>query len=65
MPENKKNMNIYDRLRVDAKDPSEVEYFREKFPSLSHAVIRQAIIEAGPFRKDIKKLLEQQPEPKP
>lgn len=53
MSDNKQNRGQEDRIRVDANDPSEVEYLHRQFPRLSHAHIKQAIEKAGPFREDI------------
>lgn len=53
MGDNKKSVGKQDRIRVDAKDPSEVEYLHGKFPNLSHQAISAAVKAAGPLRKDI------------
>ena len=53
MPDNKNQTSQQDRIRVDANDPSEVEYLHKKYPSMSHAQIKEAIKAAGPFREDI------------
>ena len=53
MPDNKKNAGKQDRIRVDSKDSSEVEYLHSKFPELSHQAITGAVRAAGPMRKDI------------
>ena len=55
--DNKKYITTNDRIRVNAHDPSEVEYLHSKFPELSHAVIKQAIVKAGPVRQNIVKYL--------
>lgn len=46
-----------DRLRVDAKDPNEVEYLHMQFPWFSHAKIKEVVKKAGPMRKNIEKQL--------
>ncbi len=51
MSDNKKLKDKPDRARVDAHDPSEVEYLHRKFPERSHADIVAAIRQYGPFRK--------------
>ena len=53
MSDNKKDIGKKDRIRVDSKDPSEVEYLHAQFPKLTHHAIRQAIKAAGPLRKHI------------
>lgn len=53
MPDNKKNTGKQDRVRVDSKDSSEVEYLHSKFPKMSHQAISGAVRAAGPLRKDI------------
>jgi hypothetical protein len=53
MTDNKNYQRLQDRIRVDARDPVEVEYLQEKFPCLTHGEVLNAIREGGPFRKDI------------
>jgi hypothetical protein len=53
MADDKKNVGRQDDIRVDANDPSEVEYLHRQFPGKSHQEIRKAIEEAGPLRADI------------
>ena len=53
MADNKQNTDGRDDARVDSKDPSEVERVHQKFPTLSHQQIKDAIEKAGPLRKDI------------
>ncbi|MEO8769400.1 MAG: DUF3606 domain-containing protein [Ferruginibacter sp.] len=53
MTDNKNIKGKQDRIRVDSKDPSEVEYLHRKYPSLSHQAIHGAIRSAGPMRKNI------------
>ncbi|MFT3910946.1 MAG: hypothetical protein QM737_16120 [Ferruginibacter sp.] len=57
MKDNKKYTGKKDRVRVDAKDASEVEYLHSKYPALTHRMIRNAITIAGPLRKNITKYL--------
>ncbi len=58
MSDNKKNVGTQDDNRVDANDPSEVEYLHQQFSSKSHEEIKEAIKAAGPLRKDIVKYLQ-------
>lgn len=51
--DNKKIKTKQDRIRVDAKDTSEVEYLHSKFRALTHKMVWGAIKAAGPLRKDI------------
>ena len=53
MSDNKKYTGKQNRIRVDSKDASEVEYLHSKFPNLSHQAISGAVRAAGPMRKDI------------
>ena len=53
MADDKKNTGRQDDLRVDAKDPSEVEYLHRQFPEKSHEEVRKAIEQYGPMRRDI------------
>ncbi|MDP9043057.1 MAG: DUF3606 domain-containing protein [Bacteroidota bacterium] len=53
MSDNKTNTGQQDRIRVDAKDPSEVEYLHRQFPNKKHQDIKDAIAANGPLRKDI------------
>jgi hypothetical protein len=51
--DNKNNKGKQDRIRVDSKSSSEVEYVHQQFPNLSHQAITGAVRAAGPLRKDI------------
>lgn len=42
-----------DKLKVDAKNISEVEYLHSQFPTYSHLEITNAITIAGPLRDDV------------
>jgi hypothetical protein len=53
MPDDKKNTGKQDDIRVDANDPSEVEYLHSKFPHKTHQQIKDAIKAHGPMRADI------------
>ncbi|GGH64146.1 hypothetical protein HNQ91_002369 [Filimonas zeae] len=57
MSDNKVNIGKQDRLKVDAKDPGEVEYLHRQFPWFNHQKIKDAIKRAGPFRRNIEKHL--------
>jgi hypothetical protein len=57
MSDNKTNTGQQDRIRVDANDPSEVEYLHSQFPEKTHQQIKDAIKEKGPLRKDIEAYL--------
>ena len=60
MTDNKNNNGIPDRVRVDARDPAEVEYLQQKFPGIQHGEVLTAIREAGPVRKDVIRYIEKQ-----
>lgn len=51
--DNKKNTGIQDDLRVDANDPSEVEYVHQQFPNKTHQEVLDAVKKYGPLREDI------------
>jgi hypothetical protein len=53
MADNKNQTSQQDRIRVDANDPSEVEYLHRQFPAMTHQQIVDAIQKAGPLRADI------------
>lgn len=57
MSDSKQNVGQQDRLRVDANDPSEVEYVHRQFPGLTHQQVLNAIKEKGPLREDVIKFL--------
>jgi Protein of unknown function (DUF3606) len=57
MSDNKTNAGQQDRIRVDAKDPSEVEYLHRQYPNKTHREIKDAIAAKGPLRKDIEAYL--------
>ncbi len=57
MSDNKSTTGQQDRIRVDANDPSEVEYLHSQFPNKTHQEIKAAIKENGPLRKDIEDFL--------
>jgi len=57
MSDNKQKTGKQDDIRVDANDPSEVEYLHQKFPNKKHEEIKKAIKEKGPMRKDIEAYL--------
>ena len=58
MSDNKTNIGKQDRIRVDANDPSEVEYLHQQFPGKTHDEIKKAIAAKGPLRKDIEAYLQ-------
>lgn len=58
MSDNKTNTGKQDRIRVDANDPSEVEYLHRQFPNKTHQEIKDAIAAKGPLRKDIEAYLQ-------
>lgn len=47
-----------DDVMVDLHDTEELEYLHFRFPDKSRNQINEAIIAAGPYRKDIIKYLE-------
>jgi hypothetical protein len=51
--DNKTKTGKQDDIRVDANDPSEVEYLHKQFPSQTQQQIKDAIKNAGPIREDI------------
>lgn len=53
MADDKKNVGKQDDIRVDSRDPSEVEYLHKQFPNKTHQEIRDAVEKAGPMRADI------------
>ena len=53
MADNKNQQGTQDDIRVDANDPSEVEYLHQQFPQKTHEEIKEAIAAAGPLRVDI------------
>ena len=57
MSDNKTNLGQQDRIRVDANDPSEVEYLHQQFPNKTHQEIKEAIAAKGPLRVDIERYL--------
>lgn len=57
MSDSKSNVGQQDRIRVDANDPSEVEYLHRQFPKLKHEQVLEAVKSKGPLREDIVKYL--------
>ncbi|MET0465531.1 MAG: DUF3606 domain-containing protein [Chitinophagaceae bacterium] len=57
MSDNKQNTGKQDDIRVDANDPSEVEYLHQQFPHKTHEQIKEAIKLKGPIRKNIEAYL--------
>jgi hypothetical protein len=53
MSDDKSKTSQQDRIRVDANDPSEVEYLHQQFPLYSHQQILDIIKKKGPLRADI------------
>ncbi|MES2332879.1 MAG: DUF3606 domain-containing protein [Bacteroidota bacterium] len=51
--DNKKTTGVQDAIRVDSKDPNEVEYLHQQHPGYSHQEIKDAIEKYGPMREDI------------
>ena len=58
MSDNKNAKDMKDRMRVDANDPSEVEYVHSKYPHLQHQQVLEAVKSKGPLRADIEKFLD-------
>ena len=58
MSDSKTNTGKQDRIRVDANDPSEVEYLHRQYPNKTHQEIKDAIAKKGPLRKDIEAYLD-------
>ncbi len=57
MPDNKTKKGKQDRIRVDSKSASEVEYVHSKFSHLSHEEVKKAIVQKGPMRKKVEAYL--------
>lgn len=53
MSDDKSKVGKQDDIRVDANDPSEVEYLHRQFPHLTHDQVKKAIKEKGPMRQAI------------
>ena len=53
MADNKSKVGQQDKVRIDASDPSEVEYVHRQFPHLQHQQVLDAIREKGPMREDV------------
>jgi hypothetical protein len=53
MSDSKENVGQQDRIRIDSKDPSEVEYVHQQFPHLRHQQVVDAIEKVGPIREDV------------
>jgi len=53
MADNKTNVGKQDRIRIDANDPSEVEYVHREFPHLRHEQVLEAIKKVGPDREAV------------
>ena len=45
--------NKQDAIRVDANDPSEVEYLHSQHPDKTHQEVLAAVKKYGPMRNDI------------
>ncbi len=58
MSDNKNMRDGRDDVKVDSKDPSEVEFVHKQFPNLTHQQVMDAIKQYGPYRKDIYAALE-------
>lgn len=57
MADDKQNTGKQDDIRVDANDPSEVEYLHRQHPEKTHQEIKDAVAKYGPLREDIEKNL--------
>ena len=57
MADNKTKVGQQDKIRIDASDPSEVEYVHRQFPHLQHQQVLDAVKEKGPLREDVIKFL--------
>jgi hypothetical protein len=53
MADNKDQQDGRDRSKIDANDPSEVEYVHKQFPHLSHEEVFEAIRTKGPNREEV------------
>ena len=57
MSDNKNKQDGRDRGKIDANDPSEVEFVHQQFPHLSHQEVLEAIRTKGPVREDVMQYL--------
>ncbi|MDF2191276.1 DUF3606 domain-containing protein [Paraflavitalea sp. CAU 1676] len=57
MSDSNPKLSKQDDIRVNPKDPSEVEYFQRKFPDKTYDEVAEAIKAAGPLRADIETYL--------
>lgn len=53
MPDNKNIRDKRDSSKIDANDPSEVEYVHKQFPGLTHEQVLEAIRSKGPSREAV------------
>ena len=60
MSDDKRNTGKQDDIRVDSKDPSEVEYLHRQYPNKTHQEVKDAVEKYGPMRKDIEEFLNKQ-----
>jgi len=51
--DNKNVRDGRDSSKIDANDPSEVEYVHKQFPKLSHEEVLKAIKQKGPSREAV------------
>ena len=57
MADDKSKQGKQDDIRVDANDPSEVEYLHRQFPNKTHQQIIDAIKTYGPLRANVVRAL--------
>jgi hypothetical protein len=53
MADDKGNMGQQDKIRIDANDPSELEYVHREFPHLRHEQVLEAIQKVGTDREAV------------
>lgn len=58
MTDNKQLKGQQDRNRVSASEPYEVEDLHQKYPMLTHEVVKKAIQQHGPDRKKVEAYLD-------
>ena len=57
MKDDKNKITQQDSVRVDEKDPGEIEHLHQQFPALNYTDILEAIRKAGPHKEDIVRYL--------
>ena len=58
MTDDKKLTGQQDQSSVNANEDYEVEDLHQKYPHLSHQIVKDAVVKFGPVRKNIEKHLD-------